>query len=49
MDDLQERKDWPEIAKQIYETNKAVIERDVDLEIREWKEGVYFNAGMFAG
>ena len=49
MDDLQERKDWPEIAKKIYETNKAIIDRDVDLEVREWQQGVYFNSGMFAG
>ena len=49
MDDLQERKDWPEIAKKIYETNKAIIDRDVDLEVREWQQGVFFNSGMFAG
>ena len=49
LDDLQERDDWPKVAKQIYEANKAVIDRDIDLEIKQWKEGVYFNSGMFAG
>lgn len=48
-DALVKRKDWDTIAKQIYDDNKVMIDRDVDLEIREWKQGVFFNSGMFAG
>ena len=43
------RKDWDKIAKEIYDDNKVMIDRDVDLELREWKQGVFFNSGMFAG
>ena len=41
--------DWDKVAKQIYDPNKAVVDRDIDLELREWEEGVFFNSGMFAG
>ena len=34
LDDLQERDDWPKVAQSIYETNKVVIDSDIDLEIR---------------
>jgi len=43
------RKDWDKLAKKIYDDNKVMIDRDVDLELREWKQGVFFNSGMFAG
>jgi hypothetical protein len=46
---MMDRSDWPQISKEIYEANKDLIDRDVDLEFREWKEGVFFNSGMFAG
>ena len=48
-DDLTKRDDWAIISQLIYEENKDVIDRDMDLELREWKQGVYFNSGMFAG
>ena len=48
-DDLTKRDDWVIISQLIYEENKDVIDRDMDLELREWKQGVYFNSGMFAG
>lgn len=48
-DALVKRKDWDDIAKKIYDDNKTMIDRDVDLELREWKQGVFFNSGMFAG
>lgn len=43
------RDDWKDVAQKIYTDNKDVIDRDVDLELREWKQGVWFNSGMFAG
>ena len=49
VDEMVERADWKEFAMKIFNANKDVIVRDVDLEIREWKQGVHFNSGMFAG
>lgn len=46
---LVSRDDWAQLAKQIYDDNKTLIDRDVDLELREWQQGVFFNSGMFAG
>lgn len=43
------RDDWADLAQKIYTDNKDVIDRNVDLELREWTQGVYFNSGMFAG
>ena len=43
------RADWPQLSKQIYEANKTIVDRDIDLEFREWTQGVFFNSGMFAG
>ena len=48
-DDMMERSDWQQISQEIYQANKDLIDRDVDLELREWQEGVFFNSGMFAG
>merc|ERR1719237_1313210 len=48
-DALVKRSDWKQLAEKIYNDNKDVIDRDVDLELREWKQGVFFNSGMFAG
>ena len=48
-DDLKARSDWDQISKQIYEDNKALVDRNVGFEFEAWKEGVYFNSGMFAG
>ena len=49
IDEMKERKDWPQISKQIYKANKDLIDRDTGLELREWEQGVFFNSGMFAG
>ena len=46
---LVKRDDWKDVAAKIYKENKSVIDRDVDLELREWKQKVFFNSGMFAG
>ena len=43
------RSDWDKVSKKIYNDNKAVIDRDIDLELREWAQGVFFNSGMFLG
>ena len=48
-EDLKARKDWAEIEKKIYEENKQIIDRNTGLELESWEQGVYFNAGMFAG
>ena len=48
-DDMMERKDWPQISKDIYKENKDLIDRDIGLELREWEQGVFYNSGMFAG
>ena len=48
-DALVKRSDWKQLAEKIYNDNKDVIDRDIDLELREWKQGVFFNSGMFAG
>ena len=48
-DDLRARPDWGKVAQQIYLENKDVIDRNLSLEFEAWKEGVYFNSGMFAG
>ena len=48
-EDLAKRDDWAQLSKEIYEANKDVIDRDMELELREWRLGVFFNSGMFAG
>ena len=49
IDEMMERSDWQQFAEKVYKENKAVIDRDVKLEMREWEQGVFFNSGMFAG
>ena len=46
---LPDTPDWDKISKEIYNDNKARVDRDVDLMLREWKQGVFFNSGMFTG
>ena len=48
-DDLTKIADWPKVASQIYQDNKAVVDTDIKNELLEWEEGVFFNSGMFAG
>ena len=48
-EDMQAQSDWDKVSKEIYQANKAVIDRDVDFELKTWSEGVWFNSGMFAG
>ena len=48
-EDMQAQSDWDKVSKKIYQANKAVIDRDVDFELKTWSEGVWFNSGMFAG
>ena len=33
----------------IYSNNEDLIDRDNQLVIREWDQGVFFNSGMFTG
>ena len=44
-----ERSDWKEFAMKVFRANKSFIVRDLDLEIKQWDQGSYFNSGMFAG
>ena len=48
-DDIQARSDWDKVSKQIYMANKYIIDRDIDLELKVWTDGDFFNSGMFAG
>ena len=48
-EDLKARSDWATIRMDIYNKHKDVIDRDSQLAMREWKEGVFFNTGMFFG
>ena len=34
---------------QIYETNKSMIDQLVDMELREWKQMWFFDAGKYDG
>ena len=49
IEELSERKDWVKIETKIYKDNKAEIDQNTAFEFKTWKEGVYFNTGMFAG
>ena len=49
IDEIKESQDWQPFLKEIYKANKDQIDRDTDLELREWEQGVFFNSGMFAG
>ena len=49
IDDMTSRADWEEFANRVYYDNKRELERDTDLELREWKQGYFFNSGLFAG
>ena len=49
IDDMTSRSDWEEFANRVYSDNKRELERDSDLELREWKQGKFFNSGLFAG
>ena len=49
IDDMTSRSDWEEFANRVYLDNKRELERDTDLEMREWKKGHFFNSGLFAG
>ena len=47
--DMMDKPDWKDYAEKVYKENKVMIDRDIDLEFREWEQGVFFNSGMFAG
>lgn len=49
MDALVSRKDWEDIEEKIYKENKKVVDQNTTYEFKEWKEGVFYNSGMFAG
>ena len=49
IDEMKERQDWQQILKEIYNANKDLIDRDTDLELKEWEQKDFFNSGMFAG
>ena len=46
---MEDRVDWPQLREAIYQENKFAIDLNVDLELREWAQGEYFNSGMFVG
>ena len=48
-DEMVERSDWKKFAMKVFRSNKSFIVRDLDLEIKQWEQGSYFNSGMFAG
>jgi hypothetical protein len=43
------RPDWSQVMTTIYNNNEDLIDRDNQLVIREWNQGVFFNSGMFTG
>ena len=47
--DRKARSDWEQFAEQVYKDNKREVERNIDLEIREWKQDQFFNSGLFLG
>ena len=49
IDDMTSRSDWKEFANRVYSENRRELERDTDLVLREWKQGYFFNSGLFAG
>ena len=49
IDDMTSRPDWEKFAIRVYFEHKRELERDTDLKLREWKQGQYFNSGLFAG
>lgn len=49
MEDLTKIKDWDKLQAKIYADNKATIDADTGYMFKSWDEGVYFNAGLFAG
>ena len=43
------RPDWEHFAREVYRDNKREIERNIDLTLREWESGNFFNSGLFDG
>ena len=43
------RPDWEHFAEKVYKDNKREIERNIDLTLREWESGNFFNSGLFDG
>ena len=41
--------DWQSVAQQIYDSNKEFVDNASEEMLREWKNGIPFNSGMFAG
>ena len=39
IDEMMTRSDWEQFALKVYKTNKREVERDIDLELREWQQG----------
>ena len=36
--DMKARSDWEQFSEQVYKDNKREVDRNIDLEIREWKQ-----------
>ena len=49
IDEMMARSDWEQFALKVYKTNKREVERNIDLELREWQQGQFFNSGLFGG
>ena len=49
VEDMMARPDWEHFAEKVYKDNKREIERNIDLTLREWESGNYFNSGLFDG
>ena len=47
--DMKARPDWEQFAEQVYKENKREVDRNIDLELREWKQDQFFNSGLFLG
>jgi len=46
---MKSRDDYSDVSEQIYNAHKDEIDLNVSLMFKTWDEGVFYNAGMFAG
>jgi len=46
---MKSRDDYSDVSKQIYEAHKDEIDLNVSLMFKTWDQGIFYNAGMFAG
>lgn len=46
---MKSRDDYSDVSEQIYNAHKDEIDLNVSLMFKTWDQGVFYNAGMFAG